>query len=89
MPFARDFRSDREVAKNAHLCLARVLRWQALGAQQGAAQIDAAGKGGPTKKGGARTTGLAQSRLPADQQQVGWHEVLFKCLLAMCWKQME
>ena len=45
------------------------------------------GKGGP-RKGGARTTGLAQSRLPS-KQPVGWRELLFKCILALCRKQME
>ena len=89
MPFVRDFCSDVKVAADTHLW--HVFydggRWE----PSAAAQIDAAGsskggKGGP--KRGARTTGLAQSRLPSDQP-VGWHAVLFKCLLAMCQKQME
>ena len=90
MPFARDFCSDVEVADDTHLW--HVFydggKWE----PSAAAQLDAAGsseggKGGP-RKGGARTTGLAQSRLPSEQP-VGWHTVFFKCLLAMCRKQME
>ena len=37
-------------------------------------------------KGRKGTTGPAQCRNPA--APVGWHEVLFKCLLAMCVKQV-
>ena len=90
MPFAREFCSDVEVADDTHLW--HVFydggKWE----PSAAAQLDAAGsseggKGGP-RKGGARTTGLAQSRLPSEQP-VGWHTVFFKCLLAMCRKQME
>ena len=48
------------------------------------------------QKGGKGATGPAQSRQPAQSREpsrepasppVGWHEVLFKCLLAMCLKQ--
>ena len=84
MPFVREFCSDVKVAPKTHLW--HVFydggKWgPSVAAQFNAAGSSEGGKGGP-KKGGVRTTGLAQSRL-LSEQPVGWHALLFKCRLAM------
>ena len=81
MPFAEDFCSDEEIAAPTRLwhVFYDGKRWE----PSAAAQVDP-----PRTRGGQ-----AQSSKGAERDRhgspVGWHTVLFKCLLAMCMKQME
>ena len=78
MPWAENFESDPHVADSTWL-------WHVV--YDGQRWQPSVVEGVSGDKGGKETTGLAQSGKPAES--VGWHEVLFKCLLAMCLKQMQ
>ena len=89
MPFAHEFCSDEKVAARTRLwhVFYDGRNWE----PSAAAQVDAprTRRGLAQSSKGGQGYGKGGAERGGHSPPVGWHTVLFKCLLAMCLKQME